>query len=596
MKTVLIHHNNTAYFSESFFEKHYLFETSSMKDVDSYITEEFIDEGLIFDLNQADLVFIKVSLSNNYLEYLGIRLAYHLRLDSRVINMRFAIVFLGEESLFFLCKTCEYYPILLTDGVYKIRDNKEEIHSFIEKGIDKQFNKTADFTKFLDKIWLNPPSNFESNHSIANEWGICRLFGAIKPDLDNEDYNKLKDDVDKLTFKNSLYFKYTEAKIEHRQEFKLKNQKLISDLGILNLKVALIDDEHSKGWYSLYQFILRKSNVKSVPFLGFSKEISQQDLIDRIQSWIKDEAIAKYGCNTFLLDLRLHDSDFDKSSNEEELTGNIIFKFIKSLNLGYQIVFITASNKIWNIDSLNINDYRHYVVKESPDYKFGRNSTLDFFTKFEKALKRCNESVFLIEAHNTRERILLKRSTKKYLSDNNFLDLVFNKGGLLDKIYICLERGISNPFDLNQALLYCFHFLERYCSCAEVARISKNSLDVFDYNGQEIEVIHSTGSLIKIYRGNFDFQTNQDPHVIKIDKLTTKASGSLSVEVNSGTKYSSVLYFRENCSESEIAKVLELLFVRNNLSAHYTGNLDSGYRLRTEDIMFMLRIFDKIQF
>lgn len=596
MKTLLIHNNNTAYLSKSFFEKHYLFETSSTKDVDSYITEEFIDVSLLTDLNLAEVVFIKVSLSSNYLEYLGIRLAYHLRLDSRVINKKFAIVLLGEESLSFLCRTYEDYPILLTKGTYKIRDNKEEIESFLEKGSYKRFNEEADFTKFLDKIWLSPPSNFDSNHSIANEWGICRLFDAVKPDS-NEHYGKLKDAVKNLTFKNSLYFKYAEAKIDYRERFKSKNKRQITDLNFESLKVALIDDEYAKGWYSLYQFILSKSKANSFPFLGFSKELSKQELIDCIQEWIKNEAIAKHGCNTFLLDLRLHDSDFDQSSHEVDLTGSIIYKFIKSLNPGYQIIFITASNKIWNIDRLGGTDFRNYVVKESPDYKFARNSTLGFFIKFECALKRCNESVFLIEAHNLKQRIRQRRSTAENFTDTDFLDSAFNDNGLIDKIYMCLQRDIGNQFDLHQALLHCFHFLERYSKLSEVSSSDKsNFIHVKDYNTYEHKVVDNRGNLITISRSIFDFQTNTDTHITSVTKLESVDKISSQLPVNSATLYSAVLYFRENCDKVQVNRVLELLFVRNNLSAHHTGEIKARYALKADDIMFMLRLFDMFKF
>jgi len=597
METLLIHHNNTAYISESFFEKDYLFQASSTKDVDSYITEEFINEGLLVDLNEAELVFIKVSLSDNYLEYLGIRLAYHLRLDNRVTNKRFAIVFLGEESLSFLCKTYEGYPILLAEGVYKIRDNKEEITLFLEKGSYQHFIEKENFAKFLDKIWLRPPANFETNHSIANEWGICRLSDAIKTDS-NENYKKLKDSVSNLTFKNSLYFKYAEAKIDSREGFNSKNKIPINNLGFDDLKVALIDDEHLKGWYSIYQLMLDKSKATSFPFNEFSREHDKLSLIKNIKEWIEFEAIAKYDCNTFILDLRLHEEDFNKLSNDkEELSGISIYKFIKSLNPGYQIVFVTASNKIWNLGQLEGFDTRNYIVKENPEFSLTRVNTKIFFTQFQNSLTRCKENLSLIEAYDIKKRIRQKCFLTSFVRNADFLNLASNRNGLLDKIYICLERGISDQFDLNQALLYCFHFLEKYCSLNEVIESDrKNYIDVKNYNGEITKVVKSSGDLLKINRGRFSFQNNLAPHIISIDKLETRGVGSLHQPVNSATLYSAVLYFRENCDKSQVDRVLELLFVRNNLSAHHTGDIKSGYVLNPDDIMFMLRLFDKIQF
>ncbi len=83
MKKLLIHSNNCFLAEENVFqpEEQAVIDFSAEEDVDAYFSTHINGRFLGEKINSSNIVFIKVSLSDNYLDYLGIRLAYHIRLS-----------------------------------------------------------------------------------------------------------------------------------------------------------------------------------------------------------------------------------------------------------------------------------------------------------------------------------------------------------------------------------------------------------------------------------------------------------------------------------------------------------------------------------
>ena len=100
MKKLLIHNQNTFLADGMIFSnrEQFVFDPDfDVIDVDHYITNQLLSGDLKDKLKQADVV--KVALTNNYLEHMGIRLAYHLRLtESLRDKAAIPIIFLAEES------------------------------------------------------------------------------------------------------------------------------------------------------------------------------------------------------------------------------------------------------------------------------------------------------------------------------------------------------------------------------------------------------------------------------------------------------------------------------------------------------------------
>ena len=101
MKKLLIHGNNTSFSNTEIFKlsEQFVFDVDIDKDVDFYINENLTDGTLKQKLEKCEIVFIKISLSKNYLEYLGLRLAYHIRLTKNLgEKAKIPIVIIAEES------------------------------------------------------------------------------------------------------------------------------------------------------------------------------------------------------------------------------------------------------------------------------------------------------------------------------------------------------------------------------------------------------------------------------------------------------------------------------------------------------------------
>ena len=87
----------------------------------SYTIDEKIDSILINELEKCkyDCIFIPYSLSEeNYLEFIGLRIAHHIRLTPEFNNIQTPIVFFGNESAFDINRLSEMGRILFSRGVF----------------------------------------------------------------------------------------------------------------------------------------------------------------------------------------------------------------------------------------------------------------------------------------------------------------------------------------------------------------------------------------------------------------------------------------------------------------------------------------------
>ena len=83
MNNIVIHNNNIDLF---LFENDIPFDSTD--NIDKYISEKIIPELLG---NDFDRIFIKDNLSLNYLELVGLRVAYHIRLSQELGEKRFSV-------------------------------------------------------------------------------------------------------------------------------------------------------------------------------------------------------------------------------------------------------------------------------------------------------------------------------------------------------------------------------------------------------------------------------------------------------------------------------------------------------------------------
>jgi hypothetical protein len=260
-----------------------------------------------------------------------------------------------------------------------VRDNQYDSEA------EKQYPSSKHYAEMVSKLNIKAPANYATHHSVANIWGVQRWSEMLQYDIKSKD-----DDL-----KDQLFYKCLRARIGEPQKFNSKWRKEKPSLLSFgfnpdeNYKIAYIDDEYDKGWNSLLSNIFQSQHVDFLPFTEFEEGLGKKDLVTRIKSFI-DSCDA----DCYILDLRLHESDFDNDIDNDTLTGHEIARYIKRKNIANQIVIFTASNKVWNLkEELHKIGASGYVIKESPEQVYNRNQTYAIFQDFKKEiLHACRQS------------------------------------------------------------------------------------------------------------------------------------------------------------------------------------------------------------
>jgi len=615
MKKLLIHSNNTSFNNTELFPlaEQFVFDVDFEKDVDFYINEKLSDSELKRKLEKSDIVFIKVSLSKNYLEYLGLRLAYHIRLTKSLGTKAYMpIVFIAEESFQYLGLTHPEPAILFTKGIYIIKESLDDYKKTLKWFFDGRIKPLDDFSSFVNSIIINPPANYLSHHSIANEWALTRYFSMFERDDANECFNSLREKILDLDYLRTLHFKYTEAKAS-RQKFNPKKHAYTPLIaGIENMRIGIIDDEINKGWLAFYEYVFNKSQAQSIPFKDFRKDESREELIKRIQTWLLESFQPTKPIDLFIIDLRLHDDDFSEP-DFDNLSGVQAIKFIKSKNPGIQIVVSTASNKVWNFQKCLEYGVSYYSIKESPETYSTREETRSTLVHLNRQIANASQMSFLAGLYRDIQNLKANNIFSIHAGEKEFENLIFGKNGLLEQIFNLLILDSTSEAIINQCLLLSFQVLENYCDLAIVgsfgsdnssgSRLSSGSVWTRDGGGPKHIFINQPNQKIstwfELVNDKFDFQSedaNETPVSFKVfDKMEIISSYKSGLDVSSLVKMISVLHFRDNIPQNDIDKIIRLRYYRSNVAAHLTGKIKPGFKkITTENIAFFIQIFTHI--
>jgi len=150
--------------------------------------ELFIENSL---LQQQDIsaVIIPVALKNDYLECSGLCLAHHIRLrkEEKVNGIKF--IFLTDLSISSLFRLSDLSPILFTNGVSVSSLSKSDLQAYVER-LDVPLSSKNIRESYFRYCKINPPLNYESNHSKANEWSLYRIFKMIPKDSEAQNIQK----------------------------------------------------------------------------------------------------------------------------------------------------------------------------------------------------------------------------------------------------------------------------------------------------------------------------------------------------------------------------------------------------------------------
>jgi hypothetical protein len=305
MNKLLIHSNNTAFSETDIFllGEQFVFSIPfDVDDIDFYISNELESGTLREKLCKTDICFIKVALSENYLEYVGIRVAYHIRLTSSLKEKsKIPLVLLADESTSFLGKTSSIPSILYTEGVYVIKEDRSILNKILSNINEHQLKSLQDFPKFINSIILPPPANYQSHHSIANEWSILRWSKVLGIPDTHHALVKVKENIDSLLFYKYLLNKFPVVPISNKKAFNIQSKG----------KILLVDDEWNKGWSIIIGEFLNSSPELTKGFK--TCEFSFKDLTaERIVQNCMD-AVKSHDPDIVILDLRLSDADFSSA-------------------------------------------------------------------------------------------------------------------------------------------------------------------------------------------------------------------------------------------------------------------------------------------
>jgi CheY-like chemotaxis protein len=450
MKPLLIHNDNT-YLLKNFHDNSWFSEKfipTAKTDIDVQLTT-FINNR-IADKN-ISAIFIKSTLSVNYLEFLGLRLGIHIRLSNKLPNIQnLPIVFLGEETLEEICKIYAYPEIFYSSGTFISPENFTCIQVFFDLIANNSLECCTNIDLLIKKLNIDPPANYLSHHSIANEWSILRWAKVLGISAEREALKEVRSNIESL-----LYYKYLQAKYPIETEPDKAAFKINGKGSIL-----YIDDEWNKGWNEVLSnyFATSSTEIEFETLKYDFKDKSHQDILKAC-----DRKIQSFKPDVVLLDLRLSDSDFSNSQNSKHLTGYKVLQAIKSFNPGIQVIIFTASNKVWNLLELQANGADGFLLKESPELTVNSSYTYESLSSLNKQIKYCLSNAYLKEIWNLFQEIkkvfsknpLTIKYFPKYLKEQingiKYQNLLLQE---LDAIFEILKTNNENRYSMAMIMLY----------------------------------------------------------------------------------------------------------------------------------------------
>lgn len=573
--------------------------------IDKHISNFLLEDEI--ELKKYDVIFLPYSLStSNYSEYIGLRMAYHIRLTDEFVNLQTPIVFYGEEEPWELCKVTLNGQILFTQNISTTK--KISVESFRKQlnYILEEFNQEKDDKEFLKgfvkRISILPPSSYNSHHSVNNESALLKWSEEIGCD---KDIPEVKDNL-----QTGLYFKYLKAlsKIKKTVDENLEDDDIEDDdiedediededieaediededieaeqaednVDLTNEpKILLIDDEAEKGWSKFYERLLADIDLKlTTPKIKYKTDLSQIDVIKKAENAVKNfkkNPSLKDLPHIVLLDLRLHDSDFALALDPKNLTGYRILKRIKKINKGIQVIITTASNKTWNYQALMSGEHRAdgYILKN------GEDDPKQVLENIKKTIENASQRAgVLIKSFDLIQR-LKKTEIDLKLPDSQSFQKSFQLN--LNIAFKLLEESSLEDKYRNYCFLQLYQLLENYANLKEIYNFKTNELG----NGFKC-IIEVNG--IKTWKLEHKKLPDYPVYIIK-DKKSEK-------DVATFAKLAFVVAFLKNSDNN----CLDSWGYLNNLRNKKVGH--KGIEIVTYDdifkmLYFCIFIFDKTE-
>lgn len=410
------------------------------KDLAKYLEYDFIEIPTIMCSNDYEIHNWLVNVfQHNEIEKLVIeigsdvvlpfQIAYHIRLSINELKYKslIPILFVSTTTLnSIVLKASLWSHILSTKGVYfsSISDF-EKIK--LELSVVEEITSEEYKSEFWDIIKVLP-GEVMGRHSLANVWGAYSMDKAANINIlrFNSDFKKRSAE---------LYFKYVSA-INNLKTLNIKTVGYINlsppcPIDAKNRKILLIDDEADKGW----ELVLRNVFSTNLPddFVVINEKVKDYHMFTpKSKSLIENAHFDLY-----LIDLRLGGIEEDGILKPDDFSGMKVMRRIKSINPGNQVIIFTASNKVWNLKALFDAGADGYYMKESPEFAFSNEFSVQNYLRFKDDVQRCFDRSFLRSAY------LDIQFSKEYLNTLDSTDFKSELINQLDLFWNMISKSIS---------------------------------------------------------------------------------------------------------------------------------------------------------
>ncbi len=428
---------------------------------DEPISDLFLHEFVVRELvgKKYDKLFIPLCFGPTLSDYNGLRLALHIRTTEG--KNQFSPIYIYSPVNVSDLINDEYFDILKTSNVFLINYSCQSLYDSL---LQSDNTNEEDVRRSLSKIHLQPPKNYADNHSIANEWAIYRWTKTIGKDVEDETINNIIKNIE-----HNLYFKYLRTiypprEAEQLEDIDLMIKGITKEMNGEYLdepSILFVDDEAERGWFKLFKTIIQKNNpnifVKDLGRDSFAGK-SQDDIVSLICDKVKSDDF-----NIVILDFRLHPDDFS-AEKVEDVTGYKALCKIKESNPGIQVIILSATNKVWNLQELQNKDANGFILKESPNNSKDESFTIKTINSFVRTISN---------AVNNRYKKTFYEKCNVILSNLNRLDLTsrteeyaecintFIKQIQLLKDNIKMINYATNKSSLDIAYVNCYYIFEK---------------------------------------------------------------------------------------------------------------------------------------
>lgn len=534
----------------------------------------FLSDFIVDHLSDEvyDTIVIPLSFGNTLSDYLGLRLAFHMR-TTKTVNQCSNIYIYGNERIENLL-TNDFSKIIYSKGIRLIDYSKAQITQALTYKGEKL--NPRNLSAEISKITLSIPKNYYDNHSISNEWAISRWSSVLNLE-DDDGIVKVN-----CAVSSNLYFKYLKTVYQTNEltpvdesELKIKNKG----------RVLVVDDELNKGWGEIFDYLLGELNNIYIDNIGwnFNKK-TRENIVSESMRKIIDENI-----DLVILDFRLHPNDF-KEQNIKNVTGYKLLKEIKNYNKGIQVIIFSATNKIWNLLELQKAGADAFVIKESiinsAEHNFTKHTVLSFINNIEITLERTflKNIYSLLAPIIERVELNISKKPKKYNLKiqqrklSNYLEYLKSADLLLysntDNLKHCFMQLILVIEDIIKGFYYESSDKKQYVdiSIYEKSLCLEKEVDKIKLNLKPIEGLNKfIESEYNIFKGDdyFKLFNNQGDRIPFNYRLN------------------SVLYFKYKIDLEQSSKYSNLYRLRSKSVAHLGGG-----KIEERDILNSLELLD----